>query len=87
MARPPRGGGGKGCATKEFFLIFLFVAVEKLNILCKRRHVEILINVYTGNFTDFWKYLPINMALLAQKLWRKFSLSKSVSGYFKMKKK
>ena len=33
---------------KEFKkkLFILFVAVEKLNILCQRRHVEILIKVY-----------------------------------------
>ena len=37
-------------------------------------------------FTGFLKYLPKNMALLAQKLWRKF-LSKSVSRYFKTKKR
>ena len=43
---PLRGGGLRACPLrkKEFFFNFCFlVAVEKLNIFCLRRHVEILI--------------------------------------------
>ena len=66
----------KGPTTKEkgtlFRTFFLFVAVEKLNILWLRWHVEILIKVYTAKltvFTDFLKYLPRKMALLAKNCW------------------
>ena len=48
VVRPLRGGGvvrDRPLRKKELF--FLFVAVEKLNIFCLRRHVEILILVYT----------------------------------------
>ena len=38
------------------------------------------------SLTGLLKYLPKNMALLVQKLSRK-KMSKSVSGFFKMKKK
>ena len=82
-------GGGKGRTTKEKGTFFLFVAIVKLNIFCLRRNVEILILYDIEKLTvctDFLKYLPKNMALLAQKLWRNFFLSKSVSGYFKTKK-
>ena len=48
-------------------------------------NIDISVLAYCAVFTDFLKYLPKNMALLAQKLWR-FFLSKSVSGYFKTKK-
>ena len=40
-----------GCAIKEtiffYFFIFKYVADEKLNIFCLRRHIQIRILVYT----------------------------------------
>ena len=53
--------GGVLCANKEKRTFF--VAVEKLNMNCVRRHIQIS--------TYFLKYLPKNMALLVNKLWRK----------------
>ena len=45
-----KGEGGKSPTTKQKgtlkFFFFLFVAVEKSNLFCLRRHVEILILVY-----------------------------------------
>ena len=50
VVRTTKRLGGKGPTTKEkrffFIIFFLFVAVEKLNIFCLRRHVEIFILVY-----------------------------------------
>ena len=68
---PLRGGEGvRACPLrkKELFFFTFFFAVEKLNIFCLRRHVEILIFAYCVQlsdekltvFTDFLKYLPKN---------------------------
>ena len=83
-------GGGKG-----FFIFFLFVALEKKDILIKMTYRNINIQVYMLNFvvgqqipcllTGLLKYLQINMALLVQKLGRGKKSSKSVSGILRLK--
>ena len=43
-----KGGWFRGCPLKkkQSFFLFKFVAVEKLNIFCLRRYIQILILVY-----------------------------------------
>ena len=102
MVRPLRGGGvrARPLRRKELslILIFLFVAVDKLNKFCLRRNMQILILVYkcivfscrkenSTVFTGFLKYLPKKMALSAQKLWKFFFCKNPFPAIFRRKKK
>ena len=40
------GGGGVAMVRKKDFFFFNFVTVEKLNVFCFGRHIQILILVY-----------------------------------------
>ena len=84
MVGPLGGVGGLEDETKE-----KFVAVKNFNIFCLRRHDQnINISVLccrlanSQYITGFLKYLPKNLALLVQELWRK----KNCQNPFQMKK-
>jgi len=95
MARLLRGGGGggKGRAIKEnFFKHFFFILLP-----IKNKNYFPLGNLskygnITLKFVGSYFYLLVsifskNRAILVQKLWGEKTLSKSVFGYFKTKKK
>ena len=95
MARPLRGGEGKGRAIKEkrtfFDFFFVFCCHLKIKIILLQttyRNLEISRkSLSVGIFTWLLQYFPKNRAISVQKRWGEKKLSKSIFSYFKTKKK
>ena len=95
MARPLRGGGGKGRATKEkrtfyktFFSFFCHLKIKIISLQTTYPNIDIsrlILSVGAFNCTWLLQCFPKNRAILVQKLWGEKKLSKSVFGYFKTK--